>query len=250
MLSHVFVPAARSTRLLPVVPRVLKITHSLAPVIQNRTTICSSRAAAFITSRSAVIIDRPVLITMGLALGLITYTTHTIAKCMEANFSFDNSEGDDELLVSEDNEIYQQSEPPGELREESPEESAARGEESISEGDDGSEDSRAPSEPQSPVMPSPPAEIGRLEFVVGTEVIVNRGGRWPGKVTSVGGSGSATFLTKGRLQVCYEYSKRKGCGFTRTMETAWVEPHDLERRIVSPRKSPTRTEAATPVAAA
>eukprot|EP00966_Prymnesium_polylepis_P092030 2130345-Prymnesium_polylepis.2 len=92
-------------------------------------------------------------------------------------------------------------------------------------------------------------QVNSLQFKVGSDVIVRRGGRWPGKVISLGGSGAATFLTEGRLQVSYEFAQKKGRGFTRITQTAWVAPDALERRTLSPRKSPPSTEQAAPASA-
>ena len=83
-------------------------------------------------------------------------------------------------------------------------------------------------------------------FSVGTDILVKRNGRWAGKVVALGGSGVATFLTAGRVQVSYEYKQRKGRGFTCTTQTAWVSPSDLERRVVSPRNSPKHSQEVRP----
>ena len=78
-------------------------------------------------------------------------------------------------------------------------------------------------------------ELAPLEFPMGTPVIVKRGGKWSGVVTSYGHDAN-NFLTFGKYQVKYETKTRKGRGFQISSVSAWVAESDLAQRVVSPWK--------------
>ena len=237
MLSCVFVPGARLTRMIPLAPRVLKAARSLATGIPDRTMVIGTPQ---ISSKlfSAAMLRAPVAFVKISTFSAAAVTCGTNVHCV-------GSDEEDDIMreMLADSDVPSDEEGAGAaVVEAGPPVADKVGDNDGSFDDEHDSDMMSADghvSPEGHETDSPAADMG---FTVGSPVIVTRGGKWSGEVV-VFGSNPTNFLTYGKIQVRYGFKTKKGRGFSRTTFTAWVSPSDLEKRLVSPRAKVQKTTA-------